>query len=492
MARSGAPALGRLSRRINRMARQLPFRLLIIISLLGFFLLTITPPQAAAAQNLYQIKRNRSTLCGRLVFLEDYKTQARLIGLIPCNESRPIIFAARPGELYEFYRLTNVVIKKGDQVNTLAYGVLENYITQFDSFKEIYSCRECDSNAPAQSPLSAVQAGDCSSWVLEQAAAVFPAANPNQELQTLQTNLQAFANGTVVKQACGVDSACRIGATAQQLGVQLGPRLHWAGVTAGQTADWLAGLLSDPATLDACPSLDVIAPKLVAGLDQQGFSLDLAVVGGACDLLASDAQQRRAGFQVGGLLQEIPGAIPIVSTGRHYLLYPSGSAARLELACTKSDYVNLQLVQRDLTGIREYVFNRLSVQNKTHAEIDLTASPLMLSLDPRGDGASQERKPDRSLLHPALVAPIPSPAPEGTPAPPTSTPTQAPPSPTPQPTATDTPPPPSPTALPVAAATPIPQSGPAGLCPLAFGVALLPGIFWWRQKRSARRSVISS
>jgi hypothetical protein len=484
MARSGAQSLGGLSRRIIRMARQLLFRTLILLSLLGLLLLAIAPPQAAAASELLQIKRNRSTLCGRLVFLEDYKTQAKLIGLIPCNENRPLIFAARPGELYNFYRLANVVIKKGDQVNTLGYGVLENYITKFDSFKEIYSCRDCDANAPAQSPASAAQAGECSRWVLDQAEMAFPEINSRQELQNLRGNLQAYANGTVVKQTCGVDSLCRIGATVQQLGVQLGPRLSWAGVTGEQASGWLAGLLSDPVALEACPSLDVIALKLVAGLDQQGYSLDLATIGDACVLLANDAQERRLGFQDGTPLQEIPGAIPVENAGNQYLLYPSGSAVRLTLACTQSDTVNLQLVQRDLTGVREYVFNRLSVQNKTRGEIDPAASPLTLSLEPRGDGVAQERKPDRSLLHPALVAAIPSPTPIGTPAP--ATPTTSPPSPTPQPTATLTPLPPSPTPTP--AEMPTPAAGPRSdrnpLCPLAFGMAALPGALWWRRKLS--------
>jgi hypothetical protein len=476
------------------MARQLPFRLLILISLLGLLLLAIAPPQAVAASELFQIKRNRSTLCGRLVFLEDYKTQAKLIGLIPCNENRPLIFAARPGELYEFYRLTNVVIKKGDKVSTLAYGVLENYITEFDSFKEIYSCRECDSNAPPQAPLSAAQAGECSRWVLDQAEVAFPQINARQELQQLRGNLQAFANGTVVKQACGVDSLCRIGLTLQQLGVQLGPRLNWAGVTGEQTAVWLAGLLSDPAALEACPSLDVIAPKLVAGLDQQGHSLDLAVIGDACDLLASDARERRLGFQAGAPLQEIPGALAVANAGYQYLLYPSGSVARLAMACNQSDTVNLQLVQRDPSGIREYVFNRLPVQNKTRGEIDPAASPLILSLEPRGDGAVQERQPDRSLLHPALVAPIPSPTPVGTPAPASATPTPMPPSPTLMPAASLTPLPPSPTSTPAGTPTPVagPRSGRNPLCPLAFGVAILPGTLLWQRKRSKGRIPISS
>jgi hypothetical protein len=464
------------------MVMQTLFRRLTLFLLLGLFLLVAPPPHNALSHALFQT--NRNSLCGRLVFLEDYKTQAKLIGLIPCSESRPIIFRARPGELYDFYRLSNVVIKKGDPVYTLAYGVLENYITRFDSFKQIGSCRECDPNAAAVQPRSAGQAGECSAWVLEQAAAAFPALNLNQEFDALQQNLQAFASGEVVNRACGVDSACRIGAVAQQLGVQLGPQLRWGEIQPGQVIDWLAALLSDPATVEACPSMDLFAPKLVVGLDQQGYGIDLAAISEGCDLLATEAEGRQAGFADGSPVEQMPGARPVTASTGQYLLLPSGLAAQLELACKQSEYVDLAIVQRDPAGIRDYTFGRLAVRSQTRGQIDLSTSPLILSLDPRGDGATQERKPDRSRQHPALVALIPTITPTGTPAPATATPTptlEA------TPTATPTKPPPSPTPAPTEAPTPtpVPPSGPAGLCPLAIGAALLPG--WVALRKAARK-----
>jgi hypothetical protein len=457
------------------MQNQTLFRWLALLLLLGLLLLAAIPPQSAFAQPASQTNRNRSALCGRLVFLEDYKTQAKLIGLIPCNESRPLIFAARPAELFDFYRLTNVVIKKGDKVTTTTYGTLENYITRFDSYKQIGSCHDCDPNAAAVQPRSAEQASECAAWLLDQAATAFPAANPDQQFDEILNNLQAFANGEVVNRACGVDSACRTGAVAQQLGVQLGPRLHWGDIQAGQAIDWLAGLLSDPAVLEACPVMDEIAPKLVAGLNQQGFGIDLAAIGEGCDLLAANAGGQQTGFTQNSPLEQIPGARSVAAPAGQYLLLPASAAARLELACRQSEYVDLTLILRDLTGIREYLFTRLAVRDKTRGQIDLASSPLVLSLDARGDGAIQERDPNRSLLHPALVALIPTPMPTGAPAPPTTT---APPTPESSSTPTPTQPPPSPTPAPTQpppTPTPAPQAAPTGLCPLAVGVALLPG-----------------
>lgn len=467
---------------MSRMAKQHTVYGLIVLLLLGFLLLAIAPPQDASARPLYQSNNNRATLCGRLVFLEDYKTQARLIGLIPCNQSRPIIFAARPGELFDFYRLTNVVIKKGDKVNTLNYGTLETYITRFDSYKQIYSCRECDPNAASVQPFSAEQASECSAWVLDQAAASFPALAEDQEFENIAQNLQAYANGEVVKQACGVDSACRISATAQQLGVQLGPRLRWDGVSVEQATGWLATLVADPSGAEACPSIDVSAPGLIAGLNQQGYGIDLATIGKGCDLLASDAEGLAAGFTDGSAVEQIPGAGAVAAPQGQYLLLPAGSAARLELACTQNDSLTLQLVRRDETGIRQYTFSRLAVRDGTRGEIDLSASPLGLSLDARGDGNIQERKPDRSLLHPALVALLVSPTPTGTPAPSSATPA---PTPSPAPTATSAATatlPPSPTAAPVSTPTATPRAGTFRVCGVAFGVTLLPGIFWLKKK----------
>jgi hypothetical protein len=466
--------------------KQTIFRRLVLLSLSGFLLFAILPLQSAFARNSTQQKR--ATLCGRLVFLEDYKTQARLIGLIPCNESRPLIFAARPGELFDFYRLTNVVIKKDDRVLTTTYGALENYITRFDSYQQIGSCQECSPGAEGFQPPSAEQASDCTAWVLEQAAAAFPAASSGQEFEAIQANLQAFAGGEVVNRACGVDRACRIGAAAQQLGVQLGPRLRWGEIQAEQVIDWLAGLLSNPAAAEACPSLGVVAPKLAAGLNQQGYGIDLAAISQGCDLLAVDAQGLQTGFAGESSVEQIPGARAAATQAGQVLLLPAGAASHLGLACKQSAYADLWLVQRDQTGIREYTFTRLAVQAGTRGQVELSASPLVLSLDPRGDGAITERQPNRSLLHPALVAPIPSPAPTSTPAPPTAT---AAPTAEATPTASPTTYPPSPTPAPVEppAPTPTPASpiGPAGLCPQAFGLALLPGWAIVAKTRSCRR-----
>lgn len=463
------------------MLKQTLFRTLVLLSLLGLLSLAVFPPQGALAGALLQTNRNRATLCGRLVFLEDFKTQARLIGLIPCNENRPLIFAMRPGELFDFYHLTNVVIKKGDKVQTLAYGTLENYITRFDSFKQIGSCRECDSDAPGAQPPSAASTTRCTGWVLDQVAAAFPVLNDHQALDELQQNLQAYAGGPVINQTCGVDNACRTGALAQQLGVQLGPLLSWNGLGVELVIDWLTGLLADPATVEACPSLENDAPRLVAGLNQQGYAIDLGSISPGCDLLARDLQGQVAGFETGSAIEQIPGARAVASSTGQFLLLPTGSTAKFNFACTASAYVSLQLVQRDPTGIRQYVFSRMPVRDQTRGEIDLAASPLVLSLDPRGDGATQERKPDRSLLHPALVAPIPSPAPTSTAAPPTAT-AFATSTPEATPTTAPATAPPA-TALPTStvtqtqppAPTPFPSSGPAGLCPLAIGAMLLPG-----------------
>lgn len=457
------------------MLKRSRFYTLVWLLLLGPLLLATVSPQNASAQPVTQSNRNRTTLCGRLVFLQDFKTQANLIGLIPCNENRPLIFAARPGELFNFYRLTNVVIKKGDKVQTLAYGTLDNYITRFDSFEEISNCQACNPNSPAAQPLSAADATRCTSWVLDQAEAAFPALNENQALDQALQSLQAYAGGQVINQVCGVDDACRTGALAQQLGVQLGPHLNWKGLAVEQVIDWLAGLLADPAAAEACPSLEMDAPRLVAGLNQQGYTIDLGSISPGCDLLARNAQGQATGFEDGGTIQQIPGARLVSSSTGQVVLLPSGSTAKFNFACTLSGYVSLQLVQRDPTGIRQYAFVRFPVRDQTRGEINLTASPLVLSLDARGDGATQERKPDRSLLHPPLVAPIPSPTPTGTTASstaiasstpkatPTTPPTEAPPSPT-----------AAPTRPPTRTPTPIPPSGPAGLCPLAIGAALVP------------------
>jgi hypothetical protein len=134
----------------------------------------------------------KPTLCGKLVFIDDIKTGAKLIGLIPCGESRPIVFSRRPGELHNFYRFQDVVSEKDKNmsISTTNYGVLYTFIIKFKDYVPIQSCSECKGFSPTATIDFTEPVIDCTTWILEESAAQFLNVINGLDINKIEADLE--------------------------------------------------------------------------------------------------------------------------------------------------------------------------------------------------------------------------------------------------------------------------------------------------------------
>lgn len=99
----------------------------------------------------------RKNFCGRLVFLNDYKSGTQYLGLVSCGSYKPYIFSVRPRDLYSYYWLVNAKIANGASIYVENYGEIHTYITTFETYEPIDDCKACGSggggeSAPAATP----------------------------------------------------------------------------------------------------------------------------------------------------------------------------------------------------------------------------------------------------------------------------------------------------------------------------------------------------
>jgi hypothetical protein len=460
-----------------------------VLSLTILFCLILLLTSPAQVQPAAAGPTVKSTLCGKLAFLEDSKTGTKLIGLIPCGQSRPIIFQRRPSELLDYYRFKDVTIVSGPVVRTTMYGPVSDYITKFDSYTAITSCNDCRPSVPGASPAGSSPDLACSTWALEQIAAANPELGQLPAYQEIGQNLEYFAKGQVLRQKCGLEIGCQAREIGRQLGARLGPVLRQEGFTNPEVTRLFGGVLANPDETGACRSPGSLVLHLLTTLNQQGFAIDALLVSGDAALLAADAQGTQAGMDTQGqAITDIPGAQVVASEDSTCLLLPAGQLADIKLHGLGNGAASLEAVLNDNNGVQYMSFKNFPVYNVTQGELDLSVSPPILQLDAWGKGQFQPRQATYAEEGRLVLARV---------TPPTPSPTAAPATPTvePSPTATVAPTtPPTLTPAPVAVvaapatATSAPQATPGGLCPLAFGVAALPGAFWLRKKKAQLRS----
>ncbi len=459
--------------------------LLILLSLAGIFVGT------AQARPVLPARTVKSTLCGKLAFLEDAKTGTKLIGLIPCGESRPIIFQRRPSELLEYYRFKEVTIVSGPEVRSEAYGVIRDYITRFDSYTAINSCADCRPSIPGASAAGSSPDLACSDWALGYVAVANPALAAMPAFQEIGQNLGYFAKGQVLRRKCGLEIGCQSREIGRQLGSRLGPLLRQQGLTNPDVAGLLAGLLSTPDETGICQAPGSLVLNVLISLNQQGYAIDALSSSAEAAFLAVDAGGARSGTdEQGDPVSEIPGSQWIAGEKSNYLLLPAGKLASLKLRGTQNGAATLEAVLNRGDRIQYVFFKNFPVYEATLGELDLGASPPVLRLDAWGKGQFQSRQATFAEDGGLVIARVTPPTPSPTAAPPTATIE-------PSPTSMASPTFPA-TASPVPAAastalptpTPAPQSSPGNLCPLAFGIAALPGALWLVKRRTSPRPII--
>lgn len=116
----------------------------LFISLSLLLIVSLFPLQSVFARQMEFAEQSKiMNLCGRLVFIQVLDGSITMLGLVPCNGTKPYIFDQRPAQLANAYRFYDAVIKSGAKVKTRGYGTLNQYITDWDSYIILNSCSEC-------------------------------------------------------------------------------------------------------------------------------------------------------------------------------------------------------------------------------------------------------------------------------------------------------------------------------------------------------------
>jgi hypothetical protein len=365
-------------------------------------------------------KETFATLCGRLVFLTKYRTEQKLIGIIPCsNSTQPIIFDARPGTLHNYYRLYDAVVDSGPTVVTLEYGPVRQYVKKFSGYDPIEDCRRCKITAPTRTPNPPQAAQECAAHLLESGVELFPefeAVEANRE--TLEA-LEKFANSAEVKAQCNGDATCEAEAVALEIGRQLGERVKHTSERRDRLIEFLLGVVKDPSAAVPCKRFPALARFIAAGLSQKGFAIDaLASVSPATHLI-TDARGRKTGLlETGAIVEEIPGAGVAVSGLNKLVLLPGGQVYELALRGTAPGPAALEAAVNRGDEVWLMTFRNTPVSAKTIGRLDLSGELPWLQYS---DGDKENASPAAPFVRlPVLDAWLPT----ATPAPPpTATPT---------------------------------------------------------------------
>jgi hypothetical protein len=84
-----------------------------------------------------------SHLCGKLVFVTNYRTGLQEMGILPCKgRGQPYILRIHPRDIIPFYQFRNARIG-GTDICTLEYGCLSQAIYTYDNYVGINNCDEC-------------------------------------------------------------------------------------------------------------------------------------------------------------------------------------------------------------------------------------------------------------------------------------------------------------------------------------------------------------
>ena len=338
--------------------------------------------------------------------MDDIKTGAKLIGLIPCGESRPYIFLRRPDELHNYYRFRDVVIlkDKSGTITTSNYGKLYTYITKFRDYVPINSCSECKPAAPTETPRVSDAVIDCSTWILQKSADQLPELNEDQELEKIGADLEQYINGVEIQEKCVEDRECANRETASRLGNDLGEILRQRNAPLEKLILLLKALLTDPQRWKVCQQISEVVWWMSIGINQQGYALELVSVTSPATHLATDAVGQKTGIlEDGTLVEGIPVSGVIVTNLTQYILFPAGTPVMIQVRGTGFGAVSVRMIHNTGTVIQNALFEGVLFTKDTQSELNLSNLQPMLKVDALNDGNFEIHQPDSYQEVPLLV-----------------------------------------------------------------------------------------
>jgi hypothetical protein len=373
----------------------------IIALTLSIFIGLLISSRALAFPNTIQ-PQTRSRLCGKLLFLTDTKTGAKLIGLKSCDGSELFIFKQHPKELYNYYQFTDATITSGSATST-QMGKISKYITGWQGYIEIHSCAECGSNptpfpipppAPTQPPIPISTATStntayenvvvCSTYVVDVLKNALPVNDASQII-------------TIVNILLKCQFECRSKSTSYLQWYQC-----YKGCADWKQFEWVAKILIkthpigkiimilfdilNPRGLQACGDLGPVISDLVTSLSKNGLPINLFGIHSSATLLIIDEQGRRTGFlEDGSIIQEIPDTLAVISGESKYILQPGELQTRIRIDAYDHELISMSAIRNTDTTIQDMIFSNIEVDNGMFAVLDTSGSAPLLILNNSGE-----------------------------------------------------------------------------------------------------------
>jgi len=356
----------------------------------------------------------KSTLCGRLIFLDDIKTGAKLIGLLPCGEGGPYIFNKRPDELHNFYRFHNVVIAKNKnaQIQTSNYGVIYTYIVKFEDYIAITSCGECSGFTSTATPKYRETMIRCSQWIFDKSFNEFDSDIPELEAESIYSTLKDETYLTTVEEKCGVNEDCMEKEISLWLGNELGKIFYNQSVPSQRIILLLKNLIVDPENMQICAPIARLVGYLIIGLNQQGYPINfLEVTSPAMPRLINAQSQQTGVLEDGSVTEEITGTKVVVTSWSVSILYPSNISATVQIEGVGFGSVDIQAIRNNGNEIQDARFEGLLYTQSTRSIFDFLGSQPVLKVDAIGNGNVEARNAESINVYPLIKGWLENPIP---------------------------------------------------------------------------------
>jgi len=350
-------------------------------------------------------RSQKASLCGKLIFLDDIKTGAKLIGLLPCGEGKPYIFNKRPDELFNYYRLNNVVIVKDKnmQVRTKDYGEIYTFIIKFEDYIAINSCGECSGFTYTATPKYIETILSCSQRILNQTFNEFKNELTEIEFESTITALEDETFQSSVEEKCGMSDTCLENEFLLFLGNELGKLFYKHSLPLQQVIHFLKKLVVDPENVQSCMPVIKNIGHLVIGLNQQGYPIEVLEVTSPASPRMTNAQGKQTGvLDDGRVVEEISDTQVVVSSWSITVFSPSNITTTILVAGTGFGSVDIMAIHNNGEEVQHAHFKGMLFTQSTRSNLETVGPHPILKVDAIGNGNVEARNPDSFDVYPLI------------------------------------------------------------------------------------------
>lgn len=381
--------------------------------------------------------------CGKLVFLEDLNTGAKLIGLRDCSGGDVYIFGQRPAELFNYYEFYGVRVARGDDINDAQYGKLNKYIVSFSNYRMIPDCSYCGRNfepptatfVPVTPTETAAVVAPVTTEEVSTTELVESPAAPEGSLVTTEcisntAEVVAQAMGfpkyqflidqadDILQEApgeevCGTDPTCLLtvqlktlvaGMVETSFEASPGPR------PVGQIMGAIATTM-DSSEMDASCSLQgVMGVEMAKQFSIKGMAINSYAMHSPADFRVRDFENKDSGFfKSGEVKQDIPLSVTRREGESEYVFVPSSSVAAVEFEGNSEGAMTFEAVRNAGAVVQEIGYDQVPVDAQTKGNLNVSAATqpkLEITASSSGQLASLDPTRYEEFAIVASVAPV--------------------------------------------------------------------------------------